>query len=142
MQVAIHFVGRNVMETKRCTLVGRQRQPVGASSLQQAVGTDNIGVDKIGRAVDRTVDMRLGCQVHDGMRLEALEYSADSCLIGNVGLDELVAGIGRDAGQRFQVTGIGQLVQVEHFVLGIVDQVTHQRRTDESGSAGDENSHV
>ncbi|MNH24669.1 hypothetical protein D3C79_846180 [compost metagenome] len=86
--------------------------------------------------------MRLCGQVHDRVGFEAFKHATDGCLICNIGLDEFVAGIGRDAGQRLQVTGIGQLVQVEYFVLGIVDQVTHQRRTDEAGPAGDENSHV
>ncbi|MNT39583.1 hypothetical protein D3C72_1758440 [compost metagenome] len=86
--------------------------------------------------------MRLSRQMHDGMWLESCQYSADSRLISNIGLNKLIAGIGRDAGQRLKVAGIRQLVEVEHFVFGIGDQVTHQRRTDKAGSAGDENSHV
>ncbi|MNJ46822.1 hypothetical protein D3C77_419610 [compost metagenome] len=45
MQVAIHFVGGNVMQAKRCTFLRGQRQPVGASRFQQAVGTDDIGLN-------------------------------------------------------------------------------------------------
>lgn len=81
-------------------------------------------------------------QVHDRVGLEALEDGTDGRLVDDVGLDELVAGVGRDAAQRLQVTGVGQLVQVEHFVVGVVDQVAYQRRADEPGSTGDENSHV
>ncbi|MNF06536.1 hypothetical protein D3C80_2065050 [compost metagenome] len=44
--------------------------------------------------------------------------------------------------QRLEVAGVGQLVEVEHFVLGVADQVTDQRRADEASAAGDEYAHL
>ncbi|MNJ46823.1 hypothetical protein D3C77_419620 [compost metagenome] len=86
--------------------------------------------------------MRLCRQMHDCMGLKAFKYSADGCLIGNIGLDEFIAGIGRDTAQRLEVTGVGQLVEVEDFVLGGTDQVANQGRADKTGTAGYEYAHV
>ena len=119
-----------------------QRLPVAAGGFQQAVGADDIGLDKIRRAVDRTVDVGFGGQVHDRVGLEAREHGADGGLVDDIGLDELIAAVGRDAGQRFQIAGVGEFVQVEHFVLGVLNQVTDQSRTDKTGAAGNENAHV
>ncbi|MNC40906.1 hypothetical protein D3C75_896480 [compost metagenome] len=47
MQVAIHFVGGDVMEAKRCTLLRWQCQPVGAGCFQQAVGADDVGLNEV-----------------------------------------------------------------------------------------------
>jgi len=47
-----------------------------------------------------------------------------------------------DAGQRFQVAGVGQLVEVEDLMVRLVQQVSDESRTDETGSAGDKDAHV
>ena len=71
--------------------------------------------------------MGLGRQVHDCLGLKALDDCADCGLVDDIGLHELVTGIGGDALQRFKVTGVGQFVEVEDFVPGVFDQVTNQR---------------
>ncbi|MCY1413779.1 hypothetical protein D9M71_292160 [compost metagenome] len=130
------------MEAKGRPFNGWQAGPVGAGRLQQGISADNIGVNELCRAIDRTVDMGLGSQVHDHLGLEALQHSADGSLVGDVGLDELVTRIRGNADQRFQIAGVCQLVQVEHFMFGVPDQVTDQGRADEAGTAGNENAHV
>jgi len=127
VQVAIHFVGGNMVEAEGAFFRLGQGQPVGAGSFEQAVGTDDIGLDKVRRPVDGTVNVGLGRQVHDRLGLETRNDRADRRLIDDISLHELVAGIGGNALQRFQVTGVGQLVEVEDFVPGIFDQVTDQR---------------
>ncbi len=52
--------------------------------------------------------MGLGRQVHDRLGLEAREHGADGGLVDDIGVDELIAAVGRDAGQRLQVAGVGQ----------------------------------
>ncbi|MNS96209.1 hypothetical protein D3C72_1304970 [compost metagenome] len=64
--------------------------------------------------------------MHDCMGLESLKQRTDGCLISNIGADEFIAGIGRDAGERFQIAGIGQFVEVENLVLSGADQVANQ----------------
>ncbi|MNE16219.1 hypothetical protein D3C80_1091580 [compost metagenome] len=142
MQVAIDFVGGDMVKTERTALLGRQLAPPGAGGFEQGVSADDVGLDERGRAVDRPVHMGLGCQVHDRPRLKAFEHGADGCRVGDIGLDEFVSGVVGDALQRFEVAGVGQLVEVEHFVFGVVDQVADQRRANEAGAACDEYAHL
>lgn len=103
-----------------------QLLPIGSRGFQQAVGANDVGLDKIRRAVNGAVDMGLGRQVHDRIGFEACEQGADGDLVDDIGLDKLIAAVGRDAGQRLEVAGVSQLVQVEHLVLGVLDQVADQ----------------
>ena len=72
MQVAIHLVGGNMVEAE-CRLA--RRIQLRSSKLRVAsskcVGADDIGLDERGRGtVDGAIDMRLGRQVHDRVRLK------------------------------------------------------------------------
>ena len=86
--------------------------------------------------------MRLRGQVHDCVWLEPGKHGADTRLVGDIGLDEFIAAVAGDSQQRLQVARVGQLVEVEHLMIGVIDQVTNQGRADETGAAGDENAHV
>ncbi|MOA16655.1 hypothetical protein D3C78_1368780 [compost metagenome] len=69
-QIAIHLIGRNVMEAEcRFTLL-RKTTPVTAHALEQGVGTDDIGLDEVCRPVDGAIHMRFGGQVHHRRWLE------------------------------------------------------------------------
>ncbi len=129
------------METKRLAPFGRQALPIGAGGLQQLIGANDVGLDELGRAVDRAVDVGLGGQMHDGVRLKLQQRLADPLTIGDVGLEELIAWVVFHSYQRLQVAGIGQFVQVEHAVLGIENEVADQCGADEPGSTGNENAH-
>ncbi|MNN65112.1 hypothetical protein D3C81_1805920 [compost metagenome] len=129
------------MKAKGSSLRLTEGMPIGPSGLKQAVGADNIGLDKVRRAIDGAIDMGFGSQVHDRVRLEPCQHCADGGLIADVGLHELIASVGGNAAQRLQIAGVGQLVQVEHFMFGVPDQMANQRRTDKAGTAGDENAH-
>ena len=116
-----------MVEAKRAFFRLRQGQPVRTGGFEQAVGADDVGLDKVGRAVDGAVNVGLGRQVHDRLWLEARNDCTDSGLVDDIGLYELVAGIGGNALQRFKITGVGQFVEIEDFVPGVFDQVTDQR---------------
>lgn len=79
--------------------------------------------------------------MHDGVWLEFQQRFGYALAIGDVGLQELTTIAALHLCQRLQIAGIGQLVQVEDAVRGVVDEVTDQCRADESGSAGDGNYH-
>jgi len=141
VQVAVHLVGREVVEAERFATFDRQRLPVGTGRFEQLIGADDVGLDKFCRAVDRAVDMGFGGQVHDGIRLEFQQRFTDTFAIGDIGLKELIAVAAVDFGQRLEIAGVGQLVQIEDAVPGVLDQMADQSRADESGSAGYENAH-
>ena len=48
-----------------------------------------------------------------------------------------VAGLG----QRFEVAGVGELVDVRHRPVGVADDVTDDGRADEPRAAGDQDLH-
>ena len=61
--------------------------------------------------------------------------------VGDVALHEAIAiaaGHPLDRGQR---TSICQLVEIQHLIGGVFDQVANQCRTDKAGTAGDEDTH-
>ncbi|MNL18463.1 hypothetical protein D3C87_1396080 [compost metagenome] len=64
--------------------------------------------------------------MHDGVRLETVQHSTDRRLINDVGLNEFIASVTGNAGQRFEIAGVGQLVQIEHFVTGVSNQLSNQ----------------
>ena len=81
--------------------------------------------------------MGLGGQMHDGVRLEFQQRLAHPLTVGDIGLQEPITITGFHFGERLEVAGVGQLVQVEDAVLGVLNEVADQSRADESGSPGD-----
>src|SRR5690606_8831605 len=51
--------------------------------LQQGVSANNIGLNKRIRPIDRTVDMGLGCKVHNRIKIMLLKQRFNQSLIGN-----------------------------------------------------------
>jgi hypothetical protein len=82
--------------------------------------------------------------MHD--RIDADHQIRDQRLIGNVPLDEMQRRIGRDRRKVRLITGISQLVQHHHLSTGQCEFSTlkhpaHERRPDETGTAGDQQPH-
>ncbi|MCY1398211.1 hypothetical protein D9M71_132370 [compost metagenome] len=135
-EVAIHLIGRNMVEAEHCFDFCFQTAPVAASSFQQCIGAHDIGLDELGRSIDGAIYMRFGGQVHHRSGAELGEYLVQSRYIADICLIEVIARRAVHIGQRLQVAGIGELVDVGDLVIGILDQVTNHRRSDEAGSAG------
>jgi bifunctional N-acetylglucosamine-1-phosphate-uridyltransferase/glucosamine-1-phosphate-acetyltransferase GlmU-like protein len=79
-------------------------------------------------------------QVHDDVRLMLLEHPGDVFGVANIHLLETITRILGDLQQRLQIARIGQLVEIDDLVSGIVQKVANDGGADESGSTGDENS--
>jgi len=140
-QVAIDFVGGDMMEAEAFRLgdIARfQAAPVFTGRFQQRVSADDIGLDKIGRAVDGAVYMAFGGQVHNDVRLCVRQYAVHLFGIGDVRLHKLVARVVGHAGQRVQITGVGELVQVDDRVLAVIDQLAYHGGANKAGAAGDQ----
>ena len=80
-------------------------------------------------------------EMHNGIRLLAYQKCGDGSAITDVELDELVSGARAHACQGIQIPGISQLVQIYDPVVRVIDQVPHDRGSDEASAAGDENFH-
>ena len=96
MQIAVHLVGRNMVEAERRLTRIIQRGPPGASGFQQRVGTDNVGFDKRRRAIDRTIDVAFRRQVHHDVRAVLGKHAVQRRTIADIHLLESKAFIVRD----------------------------------------------
>jgi hypothetical protein len=75
--------------------LGRRVQilPIGARRLQQHEGSHHVGLDEIGRAGDRAIDMAFGRQVHDAVGPERGDGLGHGAAVANVGPQEAMIGL-------------------------------------------------
>ena len=109
--------------------------------LEQHEGADDIGLDERLGAVDRAVDMALGGEVHHDVGAVSRERRPHGAGIADVDLREGIARIVGDGCEVVEVAGVGELVEAEHLMRRIRDQMAHDRRSDEAGAAGDQETH-
>jgi len=75
----------------------------------------------------------------DGVDLFFGKDFPDKGGVGNVAFDEAIVGIFLDAGQIAGIAGIGELIEIDDFVIGIVLQrVADKVGPDKPASAGDQ----
>ncbi|MNR29659.1 hypothetical protein D3C85_1470590 [compost metagenome] len=87
------------METEGFLRHRRQTVPVATGCFQQGVGADDIGLDKVARAIDGAVHMGLCGQVHHRIRTEFGEHHIQPGAVTDIHLIEAVA---RRVGHRGQ----------------------------------------
>ena len=85
------FIGRHVMKAKGVLVV--EPAPVLARGFEQDAGADNVGVDEFSGAIDGTVDVRLGREVHDRLGLILTEQLSDRHMIADIAALEMVVGV-------------------------------------------------
>ena len=125
-----------MQEAERVAGVVFERLPVIAHRLQQAQGADHVGLDEGRGAIDRTVDVALGGEVHHGIGPVLGQQPRDQVAVADVAVDEDMVGIAVQPTERVQIAGVGQGIQVDDANAAgnrIEDEVT----ADETGSAGD-----
>lgn len=83
-QASKHFVRADVVE---------QTNPVSPFpyGLKEVIRTDYIGVDKITRASNRAVHVRLGREVTDSIYTIIIEYGIEAAALGYITLNEYVS---------------------------------------------------
>ena len=75
--------------------------------------------------------------MHYHIRLVFSKNSVNDCFVANIALVELITVAFGNSSERLQVSGIGQFVEVQNFVICFVDQMANDRRTDKACAAGD-----
>ena len=123
------------MEAERRLRIIGEAIPVPPRGLEQRVGADHVGLDELGRAVDRAVHVGLGGEVHHRSRAELPKYLVQASSVADIDLVEPIARRLRDRAQRLEIAGISELVEVGDLVRRAVDQVPDHCRADETGSA-------
>ena len=80
--------------------------------------------------------MAFRSQVHHGIRLVLCEYAVEFGAVANIHLLKSIARIACYLSQRFQIAGISQLIDIDDRVLGVLDNMTDNGRTDKARAAG------
>ncbi len=137
----VDLVGRDVQEAEAVLGGAGEFLEVTAGGLEHREGADDVGLDEGAGAVDRTVDMALGGEMHDPVRLELRKEPANGGGVTDVGLGETIAGIGLKVVERVPVAGVSQRIHIEHRVLRGGDEQADKVAADEAGAAGDQDVH-
>jgi len=141
-EVAVDFVCADVVEAEVGFLFGFQGLPVLAGGFQQGVSAYDVGFDEVCRAVYGAVYVAFGGQVHDGVRLVLGQYAVYFGAVADVYLFETVALVIAHFRQAFEVASVGEFVEVDHFILGIGDDVADDGGAYEASTAGDYEFHI
>ena len=128
-------------KTERVTVRLRKRGPIGARGFQKHKCADDVGLDEICGPGNRPVDMAFGGEMHDPLGPEPGHGLRHRPGIADIGLEEAIIRSVRDQLERGLVAGIGQGVEVEHF-MPVRHQMPNQRRSDESGTTCHQNAHA
>ena len=140
-QRAVDLVGADMQEAKaRLVRVG-QSAPVAAHRFKQVKRADDVGLDEFARAMDGAVDVAFGGKVDDRARTVLGQQLRQQRTVADVALHKGVAWVVLQAGQVFQVAGVGELVQVEHWLIYLRQPVQHKVAADETGTARNEDTH-
>ena len=83
--------------------------------------------------------MGFRCQMHDGIRLIVTKNPPDVSCITDIHLLKIVVGFPHNSGQRFQVTCIGEFVDIDDPNTTLAHQVPYQGRTNETRPTGNQN---
>lgn len=59
-----------------------------AAGFEKGVGASNVGLNEVAWSVDRAIDVRLGCEMHNAVWLVLAKNGCDGCAIANVRLNE------------------------------------------------------
>ena len=105
--------------------------------VEQDLRALDVGRHELGGALDdRLLDVGLGGGVDD--HVDARDELPDEVRVADVAVDEREARMADQVGEVLEVPCIGQRVERDDVVLGVLEQVPDEVRRDEPGSAGDE----
>src|SRR5262245_14482424 len=111
--------------------------PGAAASFEQVERANDIRLDEIAGAGNRSIDMRLGCQMKDirnGMALENIEKGR---FVAEVDFLERVFGMLLDRSEILEMAGVGQAIEIHELLnFRAVDEVLNEVRPDKSRAAG------
>ena len=99
---------------------------------------DDIGGDKIGGSVDRTVDMRFGGKVYDCGRTMFGQQFGNELDIANVALNENMTRISYDARKAVTISSISEVIQIDDGPEPERKPVEDKIGADESSTTRDE----
>ena len=136
-QAAVDLVGGHVQEAERVPGRAFQPLPVVAHRLQQGQGADHVGLHEGRRAVDRTVHVAFGGEIHHSIGAMFGQQPRHQGAVADIAMHEHMLRVALQRGQGVAVAGIGQRVEVDH-ALAARHGLQHEIASDEAGAAGHE----
>ncbi|MCY1458312.1 hypothetical protein D9M71_756840 [compost metagenome] len=79
--------------------------------------------------------------MHDRIWLMFLEHSLYFSAVTDIHFFESVTLATTDFRQRIEIAGIGQLIEVHHIVVSVMDNVADECRANEASTSGYDNFH-
>ena len=83
--------------------------------------------------------MRLGGEIDHRAWPVLGQQARHQSAVGDIPLHKDVAWVALQRGQVLQIAGVGQLVQVEHRLIGLCQPVKHKVGADKTGAARHQN---
>lgn len=117
----------------------RQALPVGLGRLKQAQRTHHVGLCKGKGVFDGTVHVAFGSKVDDAVHLLFLHQAQHALKVADVHLHKAVVRLVLNVFEVSQVASVGQLVEVDDFVLRVfVHKQAHHMAANKTGSTGND----
>src|SRR6266516_2609832 len=134
-QRAVDLISRDVHETKVLLAIARQLRPISANRLEQIERAHDIGLDEIAGTMNRPIHVRFRGEVDDRARVVLREHPAYQLAIADVALYEHMAGIVLQRSQVRQVTGVGELVEIDDMLVRLSEPGMDKIAADKTGAA-------
>jgi hypothetical protein len=82
--------------------------------------------------------MRFGGQMHDGIGAMISKNTLKGVDVADIHLLKKMARMSASVGQRFEVTGVGEFIDIDNCVFSLCNAVPYYSRTDKPSAACDE----
>src|SRR5687768_67086 len=138
-QGTINLVSGNVEKTKILLFASVQAVPVAAGGFQEAEGTDNIGLDKIFRSVDRAIHMAFRSEIDYGAGLVAADQASHEGTIADVALNKNVPLILHQCAETLQVSRIRKYVEIDDRLVRLRKPLQYKICANEPSATGYQN---
>ena len=142
LEVAIHFVSGNMVETKTCLPIQRLVGEIASACFQQLVGAHDVGLHEGFRSIYGAIHMAFGGEVHDDIWFMGGKGVVQRHGIADIDLAETVVWIVVGFRQGSEIASVGELVHVDDLNVRIKQCLSNHTATDESSAACDQYFHA
>ena len=98
-------------------------------------GADDIGLDEVFWAVNAAVDVRFSGKIDDGAGFVFGKKARYQRSIADVATYEDVTWVALQAGEILEIAGVGEFVEIDDGLIGLIQPVENEIAADKSGTA-------
>ncbi len=127
-----------MQEAESILLRQRRGAPVRQRALEQRQRADHIRLHERRRAIDRTVDVRFGREIHDRIGLVFVEQFRDEHFVADIALHEDMIRIVAHRLERIEIARVREQVEIDDAIAAFAQKAEHEIAADKPGAAGDQ----